>query len=180
MRMRGIPWALTVGIALLTTTPAAGQGCGPGYPCVPVVPYASGGVYYWSGYSPRAGIGAVLGGVLGGIAGSQIGRGAGRTAGIVGGVLLGAIVGHDIGRSLDRVDELNAQRVLEENRVGQPGVWVNPGTQAKVVVTPLRTYPTADQQYCREYSTEVTVGGQAESAYGTACRQPDGSWRIVN
>jgi surface antigen len=26
----------------------------------------------------------------------------------------------------------------------------------------------------------VTVGGRAEQAYGTACRQPDGSWQIVS
>jgi len=25
----------------------------------------------------------------------------------------------------------------------------------------------------------VIVGGQEEQAYGTACRQPDGSWKIV-
>ncbi|MEE8203551.1 MAG: hypothetical protein V3R74_07315, partial [Alphaproteobacteria bacterium] len=32
---------------------------------------------------------------------------------------------------------------------------------------------------CREYQTTVNVGGQVEQAYGTACRQPDGSWQIV-
>jgi len=26
----------------------------------------------------------------------------------------------------------------------------------------------------------VTVGGETEQAYGTACRQPNGSWKIVN
>jgi surface antigen len=34
--------------------------------------------------------------------------------------------------------------------------------------------------YCREYQTTVTVGGKSEQAYGTSCRQPDGSWQIVN
>jgi len=32
--------------------------------------------------------------------------------------------------------------------------------------------------YCRECRTTVDVGG--ESAYGTSCRQPDGSWQIIN
>jgi surface antigen len=26
----------------------------------------------------------------------------------------------------------------------------------------------------------VTIVGKTERAYGTACRQPDGSWKIVN
>ena len=46
-------------------------------------------------------------------------------------------------------------------------------------VTPQPAYQTAEGTYCREYQTTVTVGGQTESAYGTACRQPDGSWRVV-
>ncbi|HEY4134679.1 MAG TPA: hypothetical protein VGO34_05640 [Alphaproteobacteria bacterium] len=33
--------------------------------------------------------------------------------------------------------------------------------------------------YCREYQTTTTVGGQRTASYGTACQQPDGSWRIV-
>jgi surface antigen len=26
----------------------------------------------------------------------------------------------------------------------------------------------------------VIIGGQEETAYGTACRKPDGSWQVVN
>ena len=32
--------------------------------------------------------------------------------------------------------------------------------------------------YCREYQHTVTIDGKQEKAYGTACRQPDGSWKI--
>jgi hypothetical protein len=39
--------------------------------------------------------------------------------------------------------------------------------------------PPADGQYCREYVRTVTIDGRAVEAYGTACLQPDGSWRIV-
>ncbi len=46
-------------------------------------------------------------------------------------------------------------------------------------MTPLRTYEPEPGRYCREYQTVVTIGGRAEQAYGTACRQPDGSWQIV-
>jgi hypothetical protein len=38
--------------------------------------------------------------------------------------------------------------------------------------------PAASQQGCREFDTPVTIGGQQQQAYGTACLQPDGSWKI--
>lgn len=34
--------------------------------------------------------------------------------------------------------------------------------------------------YCREYQTTARINGALQKTYGTACRQPDGSWRIVN
>ncbi len=124
--------------------------------------------------------GTVLGGIGGGVIGTNIGSGHGRTAAIIGGTILGALIGREIGRSIDRTDELRAQQVLETNRTGQTSSWVNPDTANTVAVTPTRTYQQATGQYCREYQTEVMVGGQAERAYGTACRQPDGSWKIIN
>ena len=45
---------------------------------------------------------------------------------------------------------------------------------------PVRTVQQADGTYCREFQQTVTVGGRTEEAYGTACRQPDGSWKIVS
>jgi len=41
-------------------------------------------------------------------------------------------------------------------------------------------YRTADGRYCREYQATVMVGGVPQPSYGTACLQPDGSWRVVN
>ncbi|MBI5017025.1 MAG: glycine zipper 2TM domain-containing protein [Deltaproteobacteria bacterium] len=127
----------------------------------------------------REQVGTVLGGAAGGILGSQVGGGHGRTVGIIVGTLLGAIVGQDIGRSLDEADELRAAHVLEKNRTGQPSTWENPDKGTEVTVTPVKTYQAPSGQYCREYQTEVTVGGKVEQAYGTACRQPDGQWKIV-
>lgn len=34
-------------------------------------------------------------------------------------------------------------------------------------------------EYCREYTQTVTIGGKTQKGYGTACLQPDGSWRMV-
>jgi len=34
--------------------------------------------------------------------------------------------------------------------------------------------------YCREFQTTVVIDGQPQSAHGTACQQPDGSWVVVH
>lgn len=41
-------------------------------------------------------------------------------------------------------------------------------------------YRAPNGQYCREYQTTVRVAGASRPGYGTACLQPDGTWRIVN
>ncbi len=33
--------------------------------------------------------------------------------------------------------------------------------------------------YCREYTRTVYIGGRAQEAYGTACLQPNGDWMIT-
>ncbi len=38
----------------------------------------------------------------------------------------------------------------------------------------------SDSPYCREYQRNVTVGNHVEQSYGTACRQPDGAWKVVS
>jgi len=42
------------------------------------------------------------------------------------------------------------------------------------------TYYNDYGQLCREYQSNGTVGGSRGHLYGTACLQPDGSWRVVN
>ena len=32
----------------------------------------------------------------------------------------------------------------------------------------------------KNHKSTVTIDGQTEDVYGTACREPDGSWRFVN
>ena len=61
--------------------------------------------------------------------------------------------------------------------VGSSIAWNDANASGSVSV--LRDGRSADGQYCREFLQTVTVGGRSEQAYGTACRQPDGAWRIV-
>lgn len=139
-------------------------------------------------YGQKQAGGAIIGGTLGGLLGSQIGGGTGKLAATAGLAVLGLIIGSEAGKSLDRADQLamgNATyRALETSPVGGSVEWRNPDYSRRTYgyVVPTRTYrnPHNPQMYCREYQQTVIIGGQAQDAYGKACRQPDGSWRIVN
>ena len=135
-------------------------------------------------YGPKQGVGTLAGGVAGGLLGSTIGHGSGRLVAVGAGTLLGAFLGGELGRSLDKADQMYAERTanqaFEYNRTGQPAEWRNPDSGHYGTVTPTRTYQQSSGQPCREYQTTVYVGGRAENAYGTACRDLDGSWRIVS
>ncbi len=61
--------------------------------------------------------------------------------------------------------------------LNDPIAW-NDGT-ASGSVTPLRDGETDDGRTCREFQQEITVDGKRQRAYGTACREPDGSWQMV-
>jgi len=75
--------------------------------------------------------------------------------------------------------ERTAQGALEKNRSGTTSTWRNPDSGNSGDVTPVKTYQTASGQYCREYQQTVVINGKSQRAYGRACREPDGSWRIV-
>jgi len=123
--------------------------------------------------------GAVIGGVLGGIAGSQVGGGSGRTAAIIVGAIAGSMIGRHVGQTMDESDRMKTALALNDNRTGQSATWINPDTGNEYVVTPTRTYDSSSGP-CREFTLLAEIGGkQDQPIYGTACLQPDGSWKIV-
>jgi surface antigen len=126
---------------------------------------------------------AILGGMGGAAGGGLIAAAAGANpAWIAFSVLAGGLVGGAIGNRLDEKDKQMAtqaaHRAFESNHTGQPATWQNPDTGASGTVTPTRTYQIENGQYCREYTQDITVGGEKHQTYGTACRQPDGSWKV--
>lgn len=134
-------------------------------------------------YVNKTNVGTIAGAALGGIAGHNIGSGSGQVVATIAGTLIGAGLGREIGASLDRADiayhDQTAQRALETAQPGQSLPWRNPESGHSGTVTPKTYYQADNGQYCREYSQTITVGGRTERGYGTACRQPDGSWEIV-
>ena len=127
---------------------------------------------------PRQDQGALAGAAIGGAVGHNFGSGSGKVLATFAGAVLGAFAGSSIGRQLDAYDEQRAQRALEYNETGRASTWVNPDHGHQVTFVPTETYQGYSGRYCREYRTHVEVGHRVEEAYGTACRQPDGSWEI--
>lgn len=128
-------------------------------------------------------VGTGAGAVLGGLAGSQMGKGSGRLWATGAGVLVGALLGSEIGSSLDKADLAYAKQANTRAYtapIGETITWSNPESGNSGAVTPVREgYTETTGAYCREYQQEIFVGGRSESAYGVACRQPDGSWKII-
>jgi surface antigen len=131
----------------------------------------------------KEGVGTLAGAALGGWAGSQIGSGEGRGIAIAAGVVLGGLFGNNIGKGLDKADRLEAERAsyraFEYNKSGQASEWRNPDSGNSGYVTPRPAYQSSNGQYCREYTQSINVGGDRQTAVGTACRQSDGTWKVV-
>ncbi|MEE8139357.1 MAG: RT0821/Lpp0805 family surface protein [Alphaproteobacteria bacterium] len=133
---------------------------------------------------PKERGGTVVGAIAGGLLGSTIGSGSGKAIAIGVGAVLGGIVGSEVGKSLDRADRAHMHRTtqqsLETQRTGRASTWQNPDNRHSGTVTPTRTFRRESGEQCREFQQTVTIDDRTERAYGTACRQPDGSWKIVS
>lgn len=130
------------------------------------------------GFCNRELLGQVVGGAAGAVLGSQFGAGTGRLLAVAGGTLAGFLVGGEVGRSLDQADRLCADQALEYAPNGHAVEWRNPDDNVAYRVVPIETFE-AGNRYCRSYTTTAIIGGRPQEAYGTACRQPDGSWKVV-
>jgi len=87
-------------------------------------------------------------------------------------------------KTLDNLNE-EAQRDHEAAQVtattapvGETIYWDNEEASGSVTTTKQGT--SSAGMTCREFQQEITVGGESENAYGTACLQEDGAWKIVN
>ena len=135
-----------------------------------------------SPYGEKQTVGAVGGAAIGGLLGSQFGDGTGQLVATGAGVLIGGLIGSEVGRTMDEQDRMQANQAVTQAHqapLGETIVWNNPDSGNSGTVTPVRDGSTSSGLYCREFQQTITVGGETQTAYGTACRQPDGTWRIV-
>ena len=98
------------------------------------------------------------------------------------GAVEGALLGADVGLSLserDREAALKAEyEALEYGKPGQPTQWqgTRSGNSGEVSVGASYEVNRLD---CREYTHRISIDGRPRVVRATACRQPDGVWRVV-
>lgn len=99
-------------------------------------------------------------------------------AGIVGGGLVMAS-----NAELTRQEQLVAidaeYHALETAPAGEPVEWSDETTGNNGTVTAAQPYRVGSQD-CRPYSHVIRAEGAPNSLRGTACRNPDGSWTLLN
>jgi Surface antigen len=132
----------------------------------------------------KQGTGTIVGAVTGGAAGAAIagGNGSRAVAGAAIGAVVGGIVGNEVGRQLDERDrQMAAGAEYQALEYGQPGAatrWDNPASQHRGQIVPGKPYQQGSL-FCRSYTHTIYISGQPQTARGTACRQPDGTWKTV-
>lgn len=61
-----------------------------------------------------------------------------------------------------------------------PPVYYVPAPAAAIAPPAPAAAPASSDADCRPYNSTTVIDGAPQQLTGTACRQPDGSWRIVN
>src|SRR5581483_6649475 len=133
-----------------------------------------------TGTGPHENTGTLVGALGGALIGSQIGGGTGeRVAAGVAGAAIGGLIGNRIGAAMDEEDRRRAyaaeMQALDTGPSGAPVAWRNPDNGHYGSVVPGPAYEQAGLQ-CRQYTHTIYINGQPQTARGTACRNPDGTW----
>jgi surface antigen len=136
-----------------------------------------------TGTGPRENTGTLIGALGGAAIGSQFGGGTGeRVAAAVAGAAIGGLIGNRIGAAMDDEDKQRAyeaqMQALESGPSGAPVAWRNPDSGHYGSIVPGPAFDRRGAQ-CRPYTHTVYIGGRPETARGTACRNPDGTWTAV-
>lgn len=131
------------------------------------------------GNGPNQDVGTLFGAATGAVVGGALGNGS--LGAVAAGAVVGGFLGNALGSELDAADQRRAvdaqYRALEYGRTGAPVEWRGGrGRYGDVVAgSPYRV----NDYNCRDYTHTIYIDGRPEVARGTACKQPDGTWRVV-
>ncbi len=162
-----------------------GGGWGRGYVFVPRLqershtPAPSGRTGNESGQTIVAAAAAAARKVASDLYGPEAGRLVGRGIEILWGGLFRGERGGELGQDDRQRMVRNLQLALELDPSGSERRWFNSASGNGGAARPLRTFRTAAGIHCRDFRQTVQLGGQHGEAFGTACRRPDGHWRII-
>jgi surface antigen len=126
----------------------------------------------------------VTGTLVGAGTGAAIGSAAtgGRVSGAVAGAAIGGMIGNRIGAGLDDEDKRRAYaaqvQALESGPSGAPVAWRNPDSGRYGSIVPGPAYESNGMN-CRQFTHTIYIDAKPQTARGTACRNPDGTWQPV-
>lgn len=135
----------------------------------------------------------LFGGLIGGGIGAGVGYAAGRSRGAAIGGILGLGLGAIIAAAADQDNQRRHRQYVvyapppvytpaPYDPAYRPGAYQPPYQQAPVYGQQPDPYAGTrySQNYCRQYNGSINVNGNSYPSHGTACLQPDGTWRLVN
>lgn len=98
------------------------------------------------------------------------------------GITGGGLIGGKLGAALDRGDRTAGfeaeYKALEYSSGGELVIWAGKTGVSGGKVVAAQPYRVGSQD-CRQYSHELTLSGAVTSARGTACRNGDGTWSLL-
>ena len=123
---------------------------------------------------------AAAGGAAGGLIAAAAGAG---SAWIASSVFLGALAGGAVGELLNADDKarmaLSGYEALKNRAPDSQTAWRNPATGNSGATTIDEWYVNADGVECKRFTQTITADGKGYEVTGAACRQADGTWKIV-
>lgn len=123
-------------------------------------------------------IGALLGGAL---AYELAGDSSNKEIWVATGLIGGALAGGHYAKLTDQGQLMHQSAIHSNLETAQDNTttsWNNPNNNEHGTVT-VRNTSVSNGTPCREFTQTIYVGGKAVEGYGTACRQADGSWKII-
>jgi surface antigen len=146
--------------------PGPGASGGDGRPGIP------------EGTCNRKAMGALVGSAIGGAIGAQVGDGASRNVAILVGAAAGALIGSHIGSKMDEADRACVGEALEKAGDNRPVAWASSDGSTTYRVTPLARSPDTDPA-CRMFELQAATSVGSSTSKANACRDKDGTWRVI-
>lgn len=139
-------------------------------------------VYYRECRNSPDPAGVITGAIIGGLLGNTAGRG--NTGATLAGVIFGGAMGAALTSNMDCEDRSYAYRTyydgFNSGRVGRNYDWHNPRNNHRGEFRVRSYYNDPYGFRCANFSQVTYVQGRSYNATGRACRQPDGTWAVVN
>lgn len=124
-------------------------------------------------------LGTVGGAVAGGAIGSNFGSGSGQLVATGAGAVLGAWLGGQLGAQFDQQEQAAANAAAQNAlNTGGAQTWQASGSTGQFAPTSGVYYDQFGRE-CRQYAHSINKDGQQQQQQGVACRQPNGTWAIV-